>query len=130
MASKGDLAVIAAIVAGCALWIERGHRITIDAPTPSELAAASTAPSWSASSASSCPDNDRGPYSEGCLAFLKGAGDATIGWRIASTDRKPKGLFNPPKSIELNAAACPDNDNVPYPPDCLKFLSGPLWRPE
>ena len=32
--SKVDLAVVAALVAGCAFWIERGHRITIDAPTP------------------------------------------------------------------------------------------------
>ena len=56
MVSQIDYAVIAAVVAGCACWIEHGHRIVIDAPTLSELAAPS--------SAAACPDNDRVPYSE------------------------------------------------------------------
>ena len=122
MVSKVDLAVIAAVVAGCAHWIEQGHRIAIDAPTPSELAAAS--------SAAACPDNDRVPYSADCLAFLKGDSDTAMGWRIAAADRKPTPLVYPPRHTELSSAACPANDNIPYPPNCLRFLSGYFWRPE
>jgi hypothetical protein len=123
MVSKVDLAVVAALVAGCALWIERGHRIAIDAPTPLELAAAEAA-----ATAAACPDNDRGPYSEDCLAFLKGASNTTIGWRMTAAGEKPAGLVDLPEHAEVAWPVCPDNDNRPYPPACLKFLSGPFWR--
>jgi hypothetical protein len=121
MVSKVDIAVVAALVAGCAFWIEQGHRITIDAPTPSELAVAPTA--------AACPDNDRAPYSADCLAFLKGDSDPPVGWQIVVV-RMPAAPAYEPRRPELSAAACPGNDNMPYPPDCLKFLSGPLWRPD
>jgi hypothetical protein len=122
MVSKVDLAVVAALVAGCAFWIERGHRIIIDAPTPFELTAAPPA--------SACPDNDRGPYSADCLAFLKGNSETVTGWRIAAADRAPKAHIYPARRAELSSAACPVSDNMPYPPDCLSFLTGPFWRPE
>jgi hypothetical protein len=122
MVSKLDLAVVAALVAGCAFWIEQGHRITIDAPTESELA--------EAPSATACPDNDRVPYSVACLAFLKGGSEMETGWRIATTEPTPKALVYSTKRPEPSSASCPDNDSVPYPPDCIKFLSGPFWRPE
>jgi hypothetical protein len=35
--------------------------------------------------------------------------------------------------LTQTAAACPDQDNVPYTPDCIAFLTGPNWtanRPE
>src|SRR5215468_3221069 len=102
MVSKVDLAVVAALAAGCAFWIEQGHRITIDAPTPSELA--------EAPSAAACPDNDRVPYSADCLAFLKGGNETEMGWRIATTEREPKALVYPPRRLELSSAACPAND--------------------
>jgi hypothetical protein len=130
MVSKIDLAVVAALVAGCAFWIERGHRITIDAPTPSELAAAPAA--------DACPDNDRGPYSARCLAFLKGDSDPPTGWQIVAVrmsampaqESPPYESPHESKRADLSAAACPGNDNMPYPADCLRFLSGPRWRPE
>ena len=68
MASKLDVAVIVTLAAGCALWIEQGHRVVIDAPTQSELAAAAAA----AEAAAACPRNDDVPYSANCLAFLFG----------------------------------------------------------
>ena len=64
MASKLDIAVILTLVAGGALWIEQGHWVVIDAPTPSELAAPAVPP------VAACPDNDDVPYSANCLAFL------------------------------------------------------------
>lgn len=121
MVSKVDLAVVTALAVGCVFWIERGHRITIDAPTPSELAASPPA---------ACPDNDRVPYSADCLAFLKGNRETEIGWRIATIEREPKALVYPPRRLELSSEACPRNDNIPYPPECLSFLTGPFWRPE
>ena len=121
MVSKVDLAVVAALVAGCAFWIERGHRITIDAPTPSELAASPPA---------ACPDNDRVPYSADCLAFLKGNSESEIGWRIATAEREPKALVYSTERPESSLASCPQNDSVPYPPGCIRFLSGVFWRPE
>jgi hypothetical protein len=121
MVSKVDLAVVAALVAGCAFWIERGHRITIDAPTPSELARSPAA--------GACPDSDRGPYSADCLAFLKGDSDPPAGWQIVVA-RMPVTLAYEPRRADLSAAACPVNDNMPYPADCLSFLSGPFWRPD
>jgi hypothetical protein len=122
MVSKVDLAVIFAVVAGYAFWFERGHRIVIDAPTPSELA--------TASAAVACPDNDRAPYSADCLAFLKGNRDTAMGWRIVAADRKPTPLIYPARHTELTSAECPNNDSIPYPPNCLRFMSGPFWRPE
>jgi hypothetical protein len=121
MVSKVDLAVVTALAVGCAFWIERGHRIIIDAPTPSELAASPPA---------ACPDNDRVPYSAGCIAFLKGDSDTPIGWRIATTEREPKALVYSTKRPEPSSESCPDNDNGPYPRACIRFLSGPFWRPE
>ena len=58
--SKLDLAVIVTAILGGALWIQHGHRIVIDAPTRSELAASQPA----------CPDNDNVPYSASCIRFL------------------------------------------------------------
>jgi hypothetical protein len=120
MVSKVDLAVVAALIAGCAFWVERGHRITIDAPTQFELAAPP---------AGACPDSDRGPYSADCLAFLKGNSDPPAGWQIVVA-RMPVALAYEQRRTDLSAAACPINDNTPYPPDCVSFLSGPLWRPD
>ena len=122
MVSKIDLAVIAGVCAGCAFWIEQGHHIAIDAPTPSELAAALPV--------GVCPENDRVPYSAACLAFLAGDDPTPLGWRIAAADRKFTALVFPPRHPELGSTACPDNDNVPYPANCLRFMSGPFWRPE
>jgi len=56
--SKLDLAVIVTAILGGALWIEHGHRITIDAPTRVDLASPA------------CPDNDNVPYSASCIRFL------------------------------------------------------------
>src|SRR5262245_26989662 len=58
--SRFDLALIVVAVVGGAFWIEHGHRIVIDAPTRSELAA----------SQPPCPDNDNVPYSASCIRFL------------------------------------------------------------
>jgi len=120
MVSKVDLAVVAALLVGGALWIERGHRITVDAPTPSELAVARAV--------DSCSDNDRVPYSANCLAYLKGDSDTAKGWQVATI--RVVAPAHKPIHTDLGRAACPGNDNMPYPVECLAYLSGPLWRPE
>jgi hypothetical protein len=71
--SKFELAVIAATIAGAALWIEQGHRIVIDAPAQTELAARAPA--------AACPDNDNVPYSASCIAFLEGGSTTRMLWR-------------------------------------------------
>ena len=42
-------------------------------------------------------------------------------------------VIGPPTPAELTArvaaAACPDNDNVPYTAICLRFLAGSRWQP-
>ena len=70
--SKLDLAIVVALVAGCAFWIERGQRVFIDAPTQSELAAAAAA--------AACSDSDSVPYSMDCIRFMSGTS-----WHAMST---------------------------------------------
>ncbi len=77
--SKIDLLVIVAVIFGGALWIEQGHRVVIDAPTPVELA--SSAPP------AACPDNDNVPYSAGCLRFLSGGHLSGTAWQANAAER-------------------------------------------
>ena len=118
MVSKLDLAVIVALVAGCALWVENGHRVIIDAPTEDELAAVAAA--------AACPDNDTVPYSARCLEFLKGASVSGTSWQA----NEPAATVptDAPRHTEVASlvpgAACPHNDNVPYSAGCLAFLKG------
>jgi len=130
MASRLDIAVILALVAGAALWIEQGHWVVIDAPTPSELAAPTAA----------CAENDDVPYTASCLAFLFGKN-----WR-SDTQNAAAMSDDPPHEIRIGPlaapTACPDRDDVPYSSDCLAFLQGatalgmhwritapPMWAP-
>src|SRR5262245_11607664 len=112
MLSKLDLTIIVVLAAGCAFWIEQGQRVVIDAPTPSERAAAAAA--------SACPDNDSVPYSANCLLFLSGTN-----WRVnadipvAESPSTQQTEAEPPDS-----APCPNRDNVPYTARCLAFLQG------
>jgi hypothetical protein len=114
MASKVDIAVILALVTGGALWIEQGHWVVIDAPTPSELAAA-------ANSDPACADNDATPYSANCLAFMFGKNWEAEAQRAAA-------MSNPIHDIETGPlatpASCPDRDDVPYSDSCLAYLRG------
>jgi hypothetical protein len=110
MVSKLDFAVVVALAAGCALWIEQGHRVVIDAPTQSELA--------DAVATAACPNNDSVPYTANCLVFLFG------------TSWQPnEAVASPPLPLaEVTApgspAPCPDRDNVPYNAGCLAYLQG------
>jgi hypothetical protein len=116
MVSKVDVAVIAALAAGCALWIERGHNIIIDAPTESELAAAAAA--------AACPESDNVPYSVRCLDFL--GGFAASGMRRPAAE-PPNGAVPAPHAEvppQAGPAPCPDRDDMPYSASCLAFLQG------
>jgi hypothetical protein len=110
MASKLDLAVIVTLAAACALWVEQGHRVVIDAPTEDELAVVAAA--------AACPDSDNVPYSANCLVFLSG-----MNWQpnaAAAPPPPPRTEVAPPGS----SAPCPERDNVPYSASCLVYLQG------
>jgi hypothetical protein len=55
-------AILIVATAAGVLWIERDHRIVIDAPA-SDVASLARAV---------CPDSDTVPYTPSCIAFLKG----------------------------------------------------------
>jgi hypothetical protein len=115
--SKLDLAIVVALVAGCAFWIERGQRVVIDAPTQSELAAAAAA----AVVAAACPDSDSRPYSMDCIRFMSGTSWHAMS-TVGATDSRPA----PPAEVTLPTASppCPDRDDVPYSDACLTYLQG------
>ena len=109
--SKLDLAIVVALVAGCGFWIEQGHRVVIDAPTPSELAAASA-----------CPDHDSAPHSANCILFMSGDNGRVDAAENATAKPRPdrSAAVNPPTA----APPCPDRDTVPYSASCLAYLQG------
>jgi hypothetical protein len=106
VASKRNLVVIAAIAGGM-LWIERGHRITIEIP-PAEVAG---------SAAAACPENEDLPHSAACFSFLQGNVVPEVGGR---GDAVPSTLASP----ELGPACSSNNENVPYSAPCLSFMFG------
>jgi hypothetical protein len=111
--SKLDLAIVVALVAGCAFWIERGQRVVIDAPTQSELAAAAVA-------ATACPDSDSMPYSMDCIRFMSGTRwHSTVGTAADSQSARPAQASSPAAS-----SPCPDRDDLPYSDACLAYLQG------
>jgi hypothetical protein len=114
--SKLDLAIVVALVAGCAFWIERGQRVFIDAPTQSELATAA------AVAAAACPDSDSVPYSMDCIRFMSGTSWHAMSTPGAAADSQPAR----PAELGSPAAAspCPDRDDVPYSDACLTYLQG------
>jgi hypothetical protein len=116
--SKLDLVVVAAVVACGMMWVERGHRVSIEAPLPAETTFRDA----------TCPDNDSVPYTARCLAFLEGSSPPNrhdrTSWAHSETALAASRLAIPSTS----GGECPDNDNRPYPPGCVRFLSGWFWR--
>jgi hypothetical protein len=106
VASKRNLIVIAAIAGGM-LWIERGHRITIEIP-PAEVAG---------SAAAACPENEDLPHSADCFKFLQGNVVSEVGER---GDAVQSTLASP----ELGPACSSNNENLPYSAPCLRFMLG------
>lgn len=118
MKRKGALATVALLL-GAALWIEHVHRV--DLATPTEALALASGPA--------CPDNDVGPYDASCIAFI-GSGDAPApAWRLRPAMQPSNDIMQDAERPSIVAdAACPDNDNRPYPPGCIRFMSGWFWR--
>jgi hypothetical protein len=116
LVSKLYLAVIAAAIVCGAMWVERSHHISIDAPTPAEIAFQIAV--------AACPDNDSMPYTASCLAFMQSSPAPSRGGGRSLTESAAS-LDPSMHSI----SECPDNDNKPYPPDCVRFLSGWFWQP-
>jgi hypothetical protein len=121
--SRRSFAVIIAVASFGVLWIEHGHRISIDAPIPAAMASPDPAV---------CPNNDSVPYPTGCLAFMAGSGSNRD--RVIQPAKTLRGaLAFTQQDTELGSAssggACPDNDNAPYTARCITFLTGWFWRP-
>jgi hypothetical protein len=95
---KLDLVIVVAAIVG-ALWIERGHRVVIDAPMAETLAVASAI----------CSDSDAVPYSAACLEHLNLTPDMGPRLQVAAA---------------VAPAPCPDNDRVPYSASCIAFMKG------
>ena len=123
MALKLDGVVIFAAIAAAALWIEHGHRIVTDAPTPTELEALAAA--------RACPDSENMPYTARCLAFLQGSAAAETG--APNTAERAAAPPSPPSDVASTSmaapAACADTDTVPYTANCIAFMTGWFWRP-
>jgi hypothetical protein len=107
--TKTDFFIIAALAAGCLIWIEQGHRVVIDPPTPSELEAA----------AATCPLSDHAPYSAGCIRFMSGES-----WRAYAAPADQAAASHVDAAPSSTGFPCPDRDNVPYSDACLAYLQG------
>jgi hypothetical protein len=116
--------MIVASIAGAALWIEHGHQIFTDAPTPTELS--------SLAAAAACPDSENIPYDASCIAFMQGGVASDRRGRV-NAEEKVAAAQSSPKHIELISpalgAACPDNENTPYSANCIAYLTGWFWQP-
>jgi len=116
LVSKLNLAIIAAIACGGMIWVERGHHISTDAPTSTELD--------TRAAAVACPNSDSMPYTVTCLVFMGSSQAPDRGGSISLTESATS-----LSASKHNSTECPDNDNKPYPPACVRFLSGWFWRP-
>jgi hypothetical protein len=106
-------AYIAAALMLAVVLVERGHRVSIEAPMPAEIAFREAI--------AACPTSDSVPYTVRCLAYL-GSSSAPPQRRVS--------LHEGDASIVSSSRGgeCPDNDNRPYPPGCVRYMSGPFWQ--
>jgi hypothetical protein len=106
----------AAFIGLCAIfwltWVERGHRVSIHAPTVAEIVYRDAA--------AGCPSNDSEPYTTSCLEFLGGS--------VMPARHQRTSLVESETWSAGDSRACPDNDDKPYPPACVRFMSGWFWR--
>ena len=100
-----DLVIVVVALAGGALWIERGHRVVVDAPAAAEL--------QTPTAAAACPENDTLPYDSRCLEFLN-----------VPTEVSPRVRVVVRAKQEVQPEPCPDSDKVPYSASCIAFLKG------
>ena len=118
MVSKLDVAVVAAAL-GCAIIsAERANDVTIDAPTPAEVALRDAD--------AACPNNDSVPYTARCLTFVGSKHTPDWAERISLAQSRIAAATSAEAAV--SGSECPDNDNKPYPPACIRFLSGWFWR--
>lgn len=110
--SKLDLVVIAGVAIGL-LWIEHHNRVFLGTPAAAEAAAP----------ASVCPEKDSAPFDAACIAFI--GGSSIVRPQRAAPAAAPEA----PSRADSHTPACPpSNENAPYSPRCLKFLSGWFWQ--
>jgi hypothetical protein len=116
--SKLDVGVVVAALVSAIIWTERAGDITIDAPTPAELALRNAA--------AACPNNDSMPYTARCLTFV--GSKHTPDWAERISLAQSRIAASTKAEAVASGDECPDNDNKPYPPACIQFLSGWFWR--
>jgi hypothetical protein len=116
--SKLDVTVVVAALVSAIVWAERANDVTIDAPTPAEIALRDAA--------AACPNNDSMPYTARCLTFVGSKHTPDWGERISLAQSRIAASTS--AEAVASGSECPDNDNRPYPPACIQFLSGWFWR--
>ena len=115
--SKSKLVIISAAAVGV-VWINHRNSFNVqDVQSEQTVRVASL-----------CPDYESVPHSSECLKFLGTSDVLPVRWRAITTENTPPMSPDPPG--ELHRPACPpNNENVPYSAECLRFLSGWFWHP-
>ena len=100
-----------AAIAGVVLWTEHVQRVELEqAPV---------------AFADACPHKESNPESTECIAFIMGAIPP-----VPRPQLQPdKASTQKPVSSDAAGSPCPpNNENLPYSAECLKFLSGWYWQ--
>jgi hypothetical protein len=116
--SKLDLMIVV-LLAGGLIWIEHRNHGNIDMSAAKEGARRTAAV---------CPENESVPHSAECFDLIEGAAESDLRWQFKapSAASLPSGATG---RADLRAPPCPaNNENVPYTPNCLKFMSGWFWQ--
>jgi hypothetical protein len=78
-----------------------------------------------------CPENESTPYGRECFELIAGVFNFDMRWPATpanSISTAPP--TTPRRRGEPSGSPCPgNNENVPYAPSCIKFLSGWFWHP-
>jgi len=116
------LAVVIVAAVACGLvWIEHGHRIFTDAQTRPELGGAAAV--------SACLDNNENiPYSADCISFMQAGVASGLRRQAKATGNTATASPVGESSSAAPGPVCPDNDNLPYPASCIRFMSGWYWQ--
>ena len=110
MASRLDLVMMVALIAGVLLLIEHRHRLDVEIPV------AGSPPGLDGAV---CPDHENVPYGTDCIAFMQGGRTTDVRWRMNGTKSKPAA------ASETSGAPClPNNENAPYSARCISFMEG------
>jgi hypothetical protein len=77
-----------------------------------------------------CPENESTPYSRECFELIAGVSKSDIGRPTTLANSISTAPQARTGALGRSDSPCPgNNENVPYAPSCIKFLSGWFWHP-